>query len=109
MNIIILIYNIFNANQYNVLHWILGIATLILIEAAIFWNGIIRVYTSSIQLGIKHRILAAICGWIPIINIIYLGKIIKLTSNELKFELNRIHLDSERINDEINKAKNEEL
>ena len=38
-------------------------------EFIIFWNGIIRVYLTSNQLGIKWRIAGAVCGMIPIINI----------------------------------------
>ena len=34
-------------------------------EAILFWNGILRVYLTSVQLGIKWRIIGILCGWIP--------------------------------------------
>ena len=48
---------------------------IVTVEAAVFWSGMIRVYLTSVQLGIKHRVLAALCGWIPFLNIWYLRKI----------------------------------
>lgn len=32
--------------------------------AFLLWNGMIRAYLASAQLGIKRRVLAALCGWI---------------------------------------------
>ena len=46
-----------------------GVLWAVLLEAIVFWNGMIRVYLTSVQLGLKHRVLAALCGWIPILNI----------------------------------------
>lgn len=43
-------------------------------------------YLTSVQLGLKHRVLAALCGWIPILNIWYLRKIIRITADEAEFE-----------------------
>ena len=43
---------------------ILGIISLIhiiLAETILFWNGMIRIFVSSTQLGIKRRILSVIC------------------------------------------------
>ena len=34
----------------------------VLLEAIVFWNGMIRVYLTSVQLGLKHRVLAACAG-----------------------------------------------
>ena len=41
----------------------------VLAEGIVFWNGMIRVYLTSVQLGIKTRILAALVWWIPGVNI----------------------------------------
>ena len=59
-----------------------GVLWAVLLEAIVFWNGMIRVYLTSVQLGLKHRVLAALCGWIPILNIWYLRKIIRITADE---------------------------
>ena len=75
------------------------------VEAAVFWNGMIRVYLTSVQLGLKHRILAALCGWIPLVNIWYLTKIIRIASDEVEFETEKRELDETRAESEICKTK----
>lgn len=67
--------------------WLIwSIAWIFMMESIIFWNGMIRIYMSSVQLGIKTRIIALVCGWIPIVNVIYLFKIIHIVDDELQFE-----------------------
>ena len=68
----------------------------IILEALMFWNGIIRIYLTSVQLGIKRRIIGALVGWIPIVNIIMLISIIKTCSKEVKFEANKIKINENR-------------
>lgn len=68
----------------------------ILAEAVLFWNGIIRVYTTSVQLGIKWRIIGVICGWIPIAHLYALAKIIQIASNEVEFETEKFELNQIR-------------
>lgn len=71
----------------------------------VFWNGIIRVYLTSVQLGLKWRIIGAACGWIPIVHLFTLGKIIFLTAGELKAEEERFALDRSRESRQICKTK----
>ena len=71
-----------------------GVLWAVLLEAIVFWNGMIRVYLTSVQLGLKHRVLAALCGWIPILNIWYLRKIIRITADEAEFETEKWELDT---------------
>lgn len=77
----------------------------VLAEAILFWNGMIRVYMTSVQLGIKHRVLAALCGWIPLVNIWYLSKIIRITSEEVEFETEKWELDEIRAESEVCKTR----
>lgn len=77
----------------------------VLAETIVFWNGMIRVYLSSVQLGLKHRVLAALCGWIPFVNIWYLAKIIRITSDEVEFETEKWELDAARAESEVCKTK----
>ena len=74
-------------------------------EAIVFWNGMIRVYLTSVQLGLKHRVLAALCGWIPLLNIWYLRKIIRITADEVEFETEKWELDAARAESEVCKTK----
>ena len=85
--------------------WLSGILIAVAVEAAVFWNGMIRVYLTSVQLGLKHRILAALCGWIPLVNIWYLTKIIRIASDEVEFETEKWELDETRAESEICKTK----
>ena len=81
--------------------WLSGVLIAVAVEAVIFWNGMIRVYLTSVQLGLKHRVLAALCGWIPLVNIWYLGKIIRIASEEVEFETEKWELDETRAESEI--------
>lgn len=60
---------------------------------------------SSVQLGIKWRVLGIVLGWIPIAHLIMLGKIIMTCSEEARFEKAKIRLDEERKMEEICKTK----
>lgn len=48
--------------------WVSHIILVVVIEALVFWNGIIRIYLTSTQLGIRWRVWGAICGMIPMVN-----------------------------------------
>lgn len=85
--------------------WLTGILIAVAMEAVVFWNGMIRVYLTSVQLGLKHRILAALCGWVPLVNIWYLGKIVRITSDEVEFETEKWELDEIRAESEICRTK----
>ena len=52
--------------------WASNVGLSIIIESLIFWNGIIRVYVTSTQLGIKWRVIGIVCGWVPIVHLIVL-------------------------------------
>lgn len=84
---------------------ILDLVLVILSLCVLFWNGMIRVYLTSVQLGIKHRVLGALCGWIPLVNIWYLVKIIRICRNEVEFETQKYELDEIRAESEICKTK----
>ncbi len=66
--------------------WIVNTLIVILVEAVVFWNGMIRIYVTSVQLGIKWRVIGALCGWIPVLNIIVLLKMIRLVRQEVVTE-----------------------
>ncbi len=71
----------------------------------LFWNGIISVYITSVQLGIKLRVIGLLCGLIPVANIIVLLKIIKVTLSEVKVETGKIFLNRSREQDKICSTK----
>ena len=81
------------------------LAMVVLPLCILFWNGMIRVYITSVQLGMKHRVLGALCGWIPLVNFWYLVKIIRICSSEAEFETEKWELDNVRAESEICKTK----
>jgi len=70
-------------------------------EIILFWNGIIRVYLSSTQLGINIRILGAVCGMIPIANLIMLNKIIRTVFGEVYVETQKEIINEARKHEKI--------
>ncbi len=52
----------------------------------LFWNGILCVYLTSSQMGIKLRVAGAVCGLIPLVNLIVLAIIIRVTHREVVLE-----------------------
>ncbi len=82
-------------------HWLVSVLICTLVLSITFWNGIISVYCTSVQLGIRHRVVGILCGWIPVANLFALGTIIKTVFTEVKFESEKIKLNNSRKKDEI--------
>lgn len=61
----------------------------IVASALLFWNGIICVYCTSTQMGIKWRVIGALCGMIPGLNLFILTRIIDVTASEVEFEIEK--------------------
>ena len=75
---------------------ILNTAVAAIFEFFLFWNGILRIYFTSVQLGIKWRVIGAVCGMIPLVNIAVLVRIIRITASECRFECEKLELDNIR-------------
>lgn len=96
-HIVLAVYTI--PGHYSILIW--SIVLCICLEALIFWNGIICVYLTSVQLGIKQRVTGIICGMIPIANLIALNGIIKTVLKEVLFESEKELLNASRKNERV--------
>ena len=77
----------------------------ICVEAILFWNGILCIYLSSFQLGVKQRVIGAICGMIPVINLIVLHKMIKTVFAEVDFELKKERHNLARAGEQVCRTK----
>lgn len=75
---------------------IISVAVFFVTESIVFWNGIIRLYCTSVQLGIKLRVLGIIFGLIPIANLIMLLMILRTTDKEFGFESEKFRLNEAR-------------
>lgn len=60
-----------------------SVQTFLVVELIAFCIGILCVYLTSYQLGLGQRLIGAICGFFPVINIIALNGIIWVTLNEV--------------------------
>lgn len=85
----------------NKLLWFGDLACVILVETVVFFSGIIRVYLTSAQIGIKWRIIGVVCGWIPVVHLVVLMKIIRMASDEWEFESGKIMQAQERKGEEL--------
>lgn len=63
---------------------------IVAVEAVVFWNGIIRVYATSAQIGLKWRLIGIVCGWLPVLNLLVLCEIISIAYEEAGFESSKI-------------------
>lgn len=71
-------------------------AVAVVVEALVFWNGILRVYCASGQLGVRWRVIGIVCGWIPIANLWALISIIRIVRREISFESDKRRLNESR-------------
>ncbi len=85
--------------------WILSIVVAIVALNVLFWNGMISVYSCSVQLGVNHRVVGILCGMVPVLNLIMLHRILKTVSNEISFETEKAILNSSRIDEQICNTK----
>lgn len=85
--------------------FLVGLLLCIGLEALLFWNGIISLYLSSTQLGLKQRIVGAICGMIPVVNLFVLNKMLKITTAEVEYERKRNYIDRGRKDEQVCKTK----
>lgn len=74
-------------------------------EAILFWNGILRVYCTSVQLGVKWRVIGLFCGMIPVVHIVVLLHIIGIATGEVAFEEEKCALDAKRDDDRVCQTK----
>lgn len=74
-------------------------------ELVVFWNGIIRVYCTSVQLGIKYRALGIALGMITPANLVMLALIYRKVRRECDVECAKAVLDRERRDDQLCRTK----
>lgn len=84
--------------------WIVGTLLCFVTEAVVFWNGIVRIYLSSNQLGIKWRVIGAVCGMIPVVHLVVLSKLIGIVKKEVVFENEKIIINEKRYGKQICKT-----
>ncbi len=75
---------------------IIYIVTAVVIECIVIFNGAVRVFTTSKQLGIVLRALAVCVWWLPIVNFIIMVKSCAIVKDEYEFDTEYYELDTVR-------------
>ncbi len=83
--------------------WTLVVSIIIsaLTHVIIFWNGIISVYLTSYQMGIKKRVFVAIMGMFPFINLIMFWVIVATIFREVDIEIAKERLNRSRASQKV--------
>ena len=89
--------------EYATVIW--SMVVCIIYSTILFWVGIIYVYLTCSQLGIKWRVIGILCGLIPVVNLVVLSKIINKALGEAEFELIRQARNKEREDKQVCKTK----
>ena len=79
--------------------------TLFMTELVIFWNGIIRVYCTSVSIGIKYRAWGIAMGMITPANLVVLLMIYRKVRRECDFEVQKALLNKSRRDDQLCRTK----
>lgn len=98
---VIAVWRLWNSDPDERTFCIIYAAVLVILEGVIFWNGIIRVYLTSVQLRIKHRVLGLVFGMIFPANLVMLMIIYIKTRTEAITETEKILLDQSRHDERI--------
>lgn len=87
--------------------WVLVISALVCLafELALLVCGLSRAFVTSLQLGIKWRVLVVLFWWMPVINLILLYQLCRLLRNEYDFETQKNELNATRRETEICRTK----
>ncbi len=93
-----LVFRAIASRDASLLHGMLPAAAA---EFILFWTGIVLVYVTSGQLGIRMRVLGIVFGMVPVVNLIMLFIILHITGKEARTELERCRLNERRADEEL--------
>jgi len=71
----------------------------------ILWNGLLRIVSTSSQVGIVLKVAIFFVWWVPILNFIIFVKCCRITRREYLFEVSKIELNNQRVENAICKTK----
>ena len=70
-------------------------------ESVIFWCGILCVYLTSAQMGVRRRLIGILVGLVPIVNVMMLCRIITVSLDEVRVETQKQLLNAAREKERI--------
>lgn len=80
---------------------ILTLLVFIFVEATVFWHGILCIYCTSVQMGIRYRMWGIFCSLIPVVNVVILIWILRIVIREIRVEEAKQQLNERRRDDRI--------
>lgn len=84
--------------------FLLHILLWVLLSAVLMFNGGVRMVVTSLQLGIKWRVLILLFWWVPVVNLFLLGKACRLVREEYAVETEKAELNCARMQNETCKT-----
>ena len=102
---VVIIFTYLSDNAIGFITFLYSCLLSVIVLSIVFWNGIIRVYATSVQLGLKRRIIGILLGFVPVANLIALIMIISVCFREVDFEDNKDKLNESRKDDCICKTR----
>jgi len=85
--------------------WVWSAVVCTVAEFLLLCNGVLSVYLTSVQQGIRHRLMGALCALIPIVNWFVLNRIIHVSAEEVRFEVMTLQRDADRAEQAICRTK----
>lgn len=79
-----------------ILYYALSVILCLCGEGVLLCNGCMRLLATSVQMGIRYRILLLFCWWMPIVNLCFFCKLYGLARQEYEAELEKEELDAVR-------------
>lgn len=86
----------FHMLPHDFLPYLGSILQCVLVEGLLFWVGIVCLYATSVQLGIRQRVIGILCGMIPVLNLIVLHSMIRVAGDEVLLECEKERLNASR-------------
>ena len=80
---------------------ILTLLVFVFVEATVFWHGILCIYCTSVQMGIRYRMWGIFCSLVPIVNVVILIWILRVVIREIRVEEAKQRLNERRRDDRI--------
>lgn len=85
--------------------WLISAAVAVGVLAVVFWNGMLCLYIYSVQLGIRWRVIGALCGLLPVIQLLVLRRIMQVVDAEVETECVRIDRNNTRRDQRVCETK----
>lgn len=85
----------------DILHYVLALFLCLCAEGILLLNGSLRLLATSVQMGIRYRVLLLLCWWMPVVNLFFFAKLYRLARQEYETELEKEELDMVRQESEI--------